>query len=150
VYRGWRGSVQDRIASIRARIEEGRLSVFTPVLEWLDRGLDQLVRPGLFVRQHVPRLGQLAAVSAITFGAFLLIGNTDSILTLLGPLFWLVATIVLYAGGAVIWAIATVATYLFEGYSPALYTSVAALVAVSLYYLLIVLKTDQVADAETE
>jgi curved DNA-binding protein CbpA len=149
-YRGWQGSVRNRFASARERIEEGRLSALLPVLERLDRGLDQLVRPGLFVRQYVPRLGQFAAVSATTVGAFLFVGNTDSILTLLGPLLWVVATIVLYAGGAVIWGTAAVATYLFEGYGPALYTSVTALVAVSLYYLLIVLKTDQMADAETE
>jgi len=147
-YRGWRGSVWGRVASARERVEEGRLSVFAPVLEWLDRAIDQLVRPGLFVHQYVPRLGQLAAVSALTLGVFLLVGSTDSVLTLLAPLLWVLATIVLYVGGGVVWGIATVATYLFEGYGPALYTSVAVLVVVSLYYLLVVFKLDQMADTE--
>jgi curved DNA-binding protein CbpA len=147
-YRGWRGSVWGRVASARERVEEGRLSVFAPVLEWLDRAIDQLVRPGLFVHQYVPRLGQLAAVSALTLGVFLLVGSTDSVLTLLAPLLWVLATIVLYVGGGVVWGIATVATYLFEGYGPALYISVAVLVAVSLYYLLVVFKLDQMADTE--
>lgn len=149
-YRGWQGYVRGRVVGVRERLDGSRLSVLVPVAGRLNRGLDQAARPGLFVRSYVPRLGQLALVSVLTLVAFLFVGNTDSAVTLAGPLLWLLATVVLYAGGAVIWGVATVATYLFEGYGPALYTSLAALVVVSLYYLLVVFKTDQLADTGTE
>jgi hypothetical protein len=149
VHGGWQGVLYRQGARLRERVGDSVLAVFLPAAGLLRRGLGVVARPGVFVRGTVPTVAQVTLVAALTLGGYASL-LTDSPVALVGPLLWVLSTVILYAGGIVIWLIAVVATATVTGVGPALYTSVAALVTVLGYYLMVALSAGPPDETDTD
>lgn len=132
-----------RLSAVRRRIVDSRLSVFVPVAVQVDRGLDLVAAPGLYVRTHVDIPAQFGLVAALTLGAFVAVEFAGPAAGLLASVVWLLGSLTLYVAGGALWLCVVGATILAESGQAVSSTAVVGLVTVLGYALLVHGKTQK-------